>query len=98
MSNTLRTVSTLLILGLSALATVTTGALAQMRGREIVPIGRDGHAPEGRGCYWAQGRGYCRAYCYIEADGRRFCTERSRHASPQAPMMEEVGEAFGLLK
>lgn len=97
MSIFIRTFITLLILGLGAVAIVPK-ADAQVRAREIVPIGRDGHAPEGRGCYWAQGRGYCRAYCYIEADGRRFCTERSRHASPQAPFMEEVGEAIGLLK
>lgn len=94
MSIPLRILLMLSVLGLTASFDTAT---AQMRSREIVPLGRDGHAPEGRGCYWANNRGSCRAYCYIEADGRRFCTERSRNAEPQAPIIA-AEEAIGLLK
>jgi len=46
--------------------------------------------PEGRGCYWVRQRQYCARYCYIEVDGRRFCTEHARDAHSQAP----VADAF----
>ena len=42
-------------------------------------------APEGIGCYFERGRTYCARYCYVEADGNRFCRERAREAYPQAP-------------
>ena len=41
--------------------------------------------PEGRGCYWYRQREYCGRYCYVEANGRRYCQERERRAYPQAP-------------
>ncbi len=43
-------------------------------------------APEGIGCYFERGRTFCSRYCYIEADGHRFCRERAREARPQAPV------------
>lgn len=45
--------------------------------------------PDGRGCYWMRQRLYCARYCYIEADGRRYCRERSRYAFPQAPYYDD---------
>ena len=41
--------------------------------------------PEGRGCFWYRQREYCGRYCYVEANGQRYCRERERRAYPQAP-------------
>ena len=46
------------------------------------------NAPEGIGCYFERGRTYCARYCYLEADGHRFCRERIHEARPQAPVEE----------
>ena len=45
--------------------------------------------PEGRGCVWYRQREYCGRYCYIEANGQRYCQERERRAYPQAPEPED---------
>ncbi len=39
---------------------------------------------EGRGCYYHRGEEYCGSYCYWEINGKRYCTQRLRHAHSQA--------------
>jgi hypothetical protein len=40
------------------------------------------------GCYWNRGRRYCSRYCYIEANGHRYCNQRESEAVPQAACEE----------
>lgn len=37
-----------------------------------------------QGCYWRRGERYCSRYCYIEVNGKRYCSQRQREAVPQA--------------
>jgi hypothetical protein len=38
-----------------------------------------------KGCYWYRQKQYCGRYCYIEANGIRYCREREPEAFPQMP-------------
>lgn len=45
--------------------------------------------PEARGCYYYRGERFCGRYCYIEANGMRYCRQRPRDAFPQAPVDDD---------
>lgn len=49
----------------------------------------------GIGCYWHRGRHHCSRYCYLEVDGKRYCTSREREAVSQAPEMHRDAEQPG---
>ena len=78
-----------------AAAAALMASEAQAYSRRLVPadpvVAAVPNAPEGIGCYFERGRTYCARYCYIEADGHRFCRERPHEARPQAPV-EEIDE------
>lgn len=62
----------------------SAAADAGRRHRAPPPHPDDVFVAEGRGCYWARGAMTCSRFCYLEADGRRYCQPRSAHAFPQA--------------
>lgn len=67
-----------LVFLISVADAIAGGPRMAPRGPEAGPIG-------GVGCYWYRQRSHCGRYCYIEADGARYCTERQRDAHSQAP-------------
>lgn len=75
--------------GVLAMACVAQIPEVSAREREQLPvIMATPSAGEGIGCYWERGRQFCSRYCYVEVDGRRYCTERARDAHSQAPADE----------
>lgn len=71
----------------AALLTLLAGTEAEAGRRHRAsppPQPDDVFVAEGRGCYWARGAMTCSRFCYLEADGRRYCQPRSAHAFPQA--------------
>jgi hypothetical protein len=53
-------------------------------GGNVVEYGVPLPPTEGRGCYYHRGEEYCGSYCYWEINGKRYCTQRLRHAHSQA--------------
>ncbi|MEQ1697446.1 MAG: hypothetical protein ABL901_16560 [Hyphomicrobiaceae bacterium] len=77
------------VLALSAVLLAATSSATLARRQTLAPrVVAVPDAPEGIGCYFERGRTYCSHYCYIEADGHRFCSERARDAHSQAPTEE----------
>ncbi|PPD28022.1 MAG: hypothetical protein CTY20_11785 [Hyphomicrobium sp.] len=80
----LRLASALLIL-IVCLTAASPNANADRGQRTLrAPSPDDVFVSEGRGCYWSRGTMTCSRFCYLEIDGRRYCTERSEQAFPQA--------------
>lgn len=65
-------------------AALATPADAGRRRGAPPPSPDDVFVAEGRGCTWSHGAMTCSRHCYLEVDGRRYCTTRSRDAFPQA--------------
>lgn len=83
---TFRRYALLSLLALGALGPVVAVAQAGGDGVEfIAPL----PLTEGRGCYYDRGEEYCGAYCYWEINGKRYCTQRLRHAHSQASPQHE---------